>query len=124
MQVRLAGVASRADARQRLSSPHTVPDLHAQTARLQVHVVCKLTATKVESDRVSRNCFNRNGYSGVERLTMPGDIVRKTISCRDHTAIGDRKNGPPIGKIRAHIPRVAGERRTVLDLLPVDCVAS
>src|SRR5258707_1675818 len=50
MQMRLAGIAGSADARHHLAAPHAVPCLHQPTPRLQMHVICKLTAPQVERD--------------------------------------------------------------------------
>ena len=51
MQIRLACIAGSADARQHLAAPRPVSCLHAQTSRLQMQVLGKLAATKVEGDR-------------------------------------------------------------------------
>ena len=90
MQMRLTGIAGTADARHQLAAPHAVPYLHTQTSRLQVHVISKLTATQVERDCVSRNCFQRNRHSRVERFAVSRDVIGEAISCRDNTAVGKR----------------------------------
>lgn len=65
MQIRLACIAGSADARRHLATPHAVPCLHAQTSRLQMQVVGKLAATKVEGDwerAVVRKLVRCNSY--------------------------------------------------------------
>ena len=93
--------------RQRLSASHVVPFLHVQASRLQMHVIGKLTATQVERDCVSRNCFQRNRHSRVERFAVSGDVIGEAISCRDNTAVGNCQHCFPIRIIGAHVPRVA-----------------
>lgn len=65
-----------------------------------MHVVGKLTVAQIDSDRVSGDCFERNWHSRVERLVVSGDIVGKTVYCRDHAAVRDGKDGLSISIIR------------------------
>jgi hypothetical protein len=81
MQMRLAGVSGIADPRQYLTAPNAVSCLHTQTARLQVHVVCELPATQVESDGVTGNRVGRYWYCWAESLVVARNIVRKIVFC-------------------------------------------
>ena len=87
-----------------------------------MHVVGKLTVAQIDSDRVSGDCFERNWYSGVKRLVVSGDVVGKTVSCRDDAAIRDGKDGLSISVIRPRIPRISRGRDPIFHLLPVDGV--
>src|SRR5580765_7573478 len=89
-----------------------------------MHVVGNLTVAQIDSDRVSGDCFERNWHSGVERLVVSGNVVGKTVYCRDHAAVRDGKDGLFISIIRLLIPRVSRERDPIFDLLPVDGVPS
>src|SRR5437763_16239204 len=104
MQMRLARIAGAANARQYLATLHSVTYLDEQTAWLQMHVVGKLTATQIESDRVSCNCFRGRWNSGMKRVAMSGDVIGETVPCRDDTAIGDGQDSLLIGIVRARLP--------------------
>src|SRR5665213_1608729 len=60
----------------------------------------------------------------MKRVTVPRDVVGETISCRNHSTVGDCQDYLPIGIIGVHIPWIAREARSVLDLLPIDRVAA
>jgi len=92
MQMRFASVSGIPNARQHLPSPHEIPCFHQHTSRLQMHVVCKLAAADVERDRIARYCLQRNWHRWVERVAVSGDIIGKTISCRNDAAISNRQH--------------------------------
>jgi hypothetical protein len=56
--MRFERVSRIPNAHQYLAAPHTICDLHAQPARLQVEVVGELTVTDVERDRVTGGCID------------------------------------------------------------------
>jgi len=92
MQMRFASVSGIPNARQHLPSPDTIPCLHSQTSRLQMHVVCKLAAAEVERDCIGGDCLQRYWHCWVERVAVSGDVIGKTISCRNDAAIGNRQH--------------------------------
>src|SRR5437773_156486 len=53
----------------------SVSCLHTQTPRLQVHVICKLTAPQVQRDCAAGHCFQRNRHSRVKRFAVSGNVV-------------------------------------------------
>src|SRR5262245_59302854 len=124
MQMRLARIARIADSSQYLAAPHAVPSLYTQASWLQMQIVCELPATQVERDGVTRNRFQRDRHGRVEQFVVPRHVIWKTISSGNHVAVGNRQHCLPIRVIRAHVPRVAGERSAVFDLLPIDRISS
>src|SRR5436305_14602938 len=122
MKMWLSGVTGAADACEHLASPYALACFDPQTPRLKMHIVSKLVVAQIDDNRVSCDCFKRNWYSGMKRLIMPGDVVGKTVSCGDDTAVRDGEHVLSIRVIRLLIPRVSRERDAIFDLLPVDGV--
>src|SRR5438309_268094 len=113
--MRLAGVSGIADPCQYLAAPHSLSRLHAQAARLQVHVVCELPATQVECDGVTGKRFDRYRYGRAESL-MAGHIFWKSVSYCNYCAIGHRQHRLAVRVVRKLVECIAGERRTLFDL--------
>jgi len=79
-------------------------------------VIGKLTAAQIDRDRISGDGFERNRYSGVKRLVVPGNVVGKTVSRRHDAAVLS------VSVIRALVQRIPGERDPIFYLLPIDGV--
>src|SRR5947209_6801202 len=123
MQVRLTGIAGTAHTRQHLTSPHEVACLDTHAPRLKMHIVRKLPSAEINGDRISGHRVERDRYSGVERLAVPGDVIGKAVFRRDYTAIRDGQHGLSIRVVRSHVARVAEKRGTIFNLFPIDGVA-
>ncbi len=124
MQMRFSGVSGTADFCENLSPPHALSRLYAQRTRLQVKVVRELSFTYVKGDDIAGKRFHRYRYSRLKFLVVAGHILRDTVSHFNYFAISDRQNWLAIRIVRALIECVARKRRSILALLPIDCVAS
>lgn len=93
VQMRLARISRSPDQRDDLSAPHTLTDLDAHTARLQVTVIGELTGSEIQCDRIAGNGVQRDRQGKMKILVVPRHIVRKPVSCRHDGGIRHRDHG-------------------------------